>query len=370
MRPKGSERNKQIAVAFAKLTMCYDESCTEFVHCRGPSSFFGVLEACMPWCVRNAKVGCENPVGVSEVEVNKVLLKAGFKVFRRRERIPGTTKGMRRGKRLWRFRRWIDPCDSIHLTQNLREMHLAFPETRCVDIDRVLISLSSLPGSSDNHLCRKQSPSLCEPTESDSDKGELCRFLVMPTSTNLHMWWSETYVNVPHPDPEGSCPRSRTSFNDNQPTKVKNSSPALHRAACSASVRQPSEPADRPTEQSAPPDGQQAQPASLDEVLHGGMLGPLDPAVMDVDPGDPPPLPPTAALLAPPPTPGDFHHAGEAPAAGRAGALGPSHCPDWARPAVILLGEVRAHSRRCTSTIVILQSRLQMAMRTVWHLQK
>ena len=86
---------------------------------------------------------------VSIVEVNKVLVKEGYKVFRKRELIPGSSNALkewRRGRRIWRFRRWVDnrlPQDMNHLETKLTEMHRAFPETSDICIERIISAIAT-----------------------------------------------------------------------------------------------------------------------------------------------------------------------------------------------------------------------------------
>eukprot|EP00291_Cryptomonas_curvata_P016656 CAMPEP_0172155474 /NCGR_PEP_ID=MMETSP1050-20130122/2652_1 /TAXON_ID=233186 /ORGANISM="Cryptomonas curvata, Strain CCAP979/52" /LENGTH=185 /DNA_ID=CAMNT_0012824389 /DNA_START=394 /DNA_END=947 /DNA_ORIENTATION=+ len=87
--------------------------------------------------------------------MNKSLASAGYQIFRKRERLQGVPKQMKRGTRRWRFRRWIDvndPEDIRHLKQKLSELHQSFPDTASVRTEDLLTALSSVISASDRQF--------------------------------------------------------------------------------------------------------------------------------------------------------------------------------------------------------------------------
>jgi hypothetical protein len=156
MRPKGSERNKQIAVLFSNMVSLVSESSNENVPCKGPRSLFEAFSKCFPLLTRDSKdLETPNKKGVSIIEMNKSLALAGYQIFRKRERLQGAPKQVKRGARRWKFRRWIeinDPEDIAHLKQKLSELHQSFPDTASVHAEDLITALSIVISASDRQF--------------------------------------------------------------------------------------------------------------------------------------------------------------------------------------------------------------------------
>ena len=82
-RPVASERNKYVAVAFAKLMMEQTNNADDIVARCGLCSVYALLKCACPTVVREGNIGPRD--GVSEVEFNKALqvrLEVLFSIFR------------------------------------------------------------------------------------------------------------------------------------------------------------------------------------------------------------------------------------------------------------------------------------------------
>jgi hypothetical protein len=130
MRPKGSDRNKQIAVLFSDI-VSLNVMCDGDIPCIGPRSLFSIFSLCFPSCTRDGKdVNPEHRDGISMIEMNKSLMSTGYIHYRKREEMSGEYK---RGVRRWRSRRWVDFSSNremIFVANKLSELHSLFTETR------------------------------------------------------------------------------------------------------------------------------------------------------------------------------------------------------------------------------------------------
>jgi hypothetical protein len=149
MRAKGSDRNKQIAASFVDCVVrhnCNHES--NFICCHGSRSLFAIFSKCFPEISRKCKKSePENTHGVSMVELNKILVKAGYKICRKREPVPGSHFVNKPGARRWKFRKWIDSSiseDLEHLNHSLAALQQTFPESRHLNVEFILHTISLL----------------------------------------------------------------------------------------------------------------------------------------------------------------------------------------------------------------------------------
>jgi hypothetical protein len=131
VRPKASERNKTIAAYFAdtltvEISFTFQKKITQrAVSCRGRGSIFDALSSCLPNIVREGSCQIvQNREGITEIELNKVLVSSGFTSSRRRlwEKDQVTVH------KEWFGRRWVDfsnPEDCVHFDErfaNLKEL--------------------------------------------------------------------------------------------------------------------------------------------------------------------------------------------------------------------------------------------------------
>ena len=162
VRPKASERNKQIASYFADA-VTLDSSKTlqtkgvhKAVNCRGRHSIFDALSVCLPDVVRDISYqAAHNRHGVSEIELNKVLVASGFVQTRRR--ISKQDKVIVHKE--WFGRRWADvlnPEDFGHVNERVMRLR-EIPECNSLSMERVQQVLSQiLQFSNAASACKKQ----------------------------------------------------------------------------------------------------------------------------------------------------------------------------------------------------------------------
>jgi hypothetical protein len=89
VRPKASETNLRVGLAFAEIAVIRGTSSTSnaVVFCRGPASVFAGFCACLPELSRDTEAKSPiNRCGVTSVELNKALAATGLKVVRLRIR--------------------------------------------------------------------------------------------------------------------------------------------------------------------------------------------------------------------------------------------------------------------------------------------
>ena len=113
VRPKASDRNKTLAGCFADIVTVeqphdhtvVDEEGSSPVACKGPKSIYAALAICLPSILRAPwSQAMTNRTGITEVELNKVLISRGFKTCRRR-RLHETPIIWHRQ---WEGRRWVN----------------------------------------------------------------------------------------------------------------------------------------------------------------------------------------------------------------------------------------------------------------------
>jgi hypothetical protein len=195
MRPKGSDRNKAIAAGIASIAVQYSESGTDFICCHGAHSIYSFFAALLPNCSRDAQ-GEEyaNP-GVSRIEMNKILVKAGYQVFRKRELAPGTTDQLKRGCRRWKYCRWTNP--EVHgeleeINMKLQALQSEFSETSSLSLKTFCQQLTLFRSGSSSGLDLQ-----CENTDEESPE-QPCE-LVSDSQLKLPMPPSK-YFKQPNPD--------------------------------------------------------------------------------------------------------------------------------------------------------------------------
>lgn len=132
VRPKASQEKLQFALLFADAisTNSIKEGgdCRFLVDRKGDASIFSLLSSCLP-----NLVDIQYRDAVTQVQLNKHLVKCGYIPFRQRNRIKGTTDQWDRGVSRWKNRRWVDPNDKhdlSHLQMRLQDLRkLIYPET-------------------------------------------------------------------------------------------------------------------------------------------------------------------------------------------------------------------------------------------------
>ena len=151
VRPKASDRNKQIATCFAN-TITIDvprvggiknQLPYAPVPCKGPWSIYEVLAACLPNVVRETSDGkIKNRKGVSEIELNKTLVSLGFESFRRR--MWNDDKVL--WHREWYGLRWVDFSNIHDVVHVKRHLHMLqqFPEAKSLTINTLMHVLVQL----------------------------------------------------------------------------------------------------------------------------------------------------------------------------------------------------------------------------------
>jgi hypothetical protein len=114
VRPKASEKNLKIAADFAdaittRIPKNDEKKQNMQVTCKGSNSIFAALRFCLPKITRHPNEAVLlHRNGVSEIELNKYLIKNGYESSRHRRRIYGTNRWCK-GILLWTNIRWIDP---------------------------------------------------------------------------------------------------------------------------------------------------------------------------------------------------------------------------------------------------------------------
>jgi hypothetical protein len=96
VRPRGSENNVRVAVAFAEIVMIRTapgvppDPSTVLIARKGRQSVFAVFAACFPELVRDSRERRpKNRHGVAVLELNKALQSKGLKSLRKRDRSEG-----------------------------------------------------------------------------------------------------------------------------------------------------------------------------------------------------------------------------------------------------------------------------------------
>ena len=149
VRPKASDRNKTIAAYFAdamtvETSFTFQKKITQrAVSCRGQGSIFHALSSCLPNIIREGSCQVvQNREGITEIELNKVLVASGFASSRRRlwEKDQVTVH------KEWFGRRWVDlsnPDDCVHVDErfaNLKDL----PECRSLTMETIKSVLSEM----------------------------------------------------------------------------------------------------------------------------------------------------------------------------------------------------------------------------------
>ena len=149
MRPKASQDNLQFAAAFAEcLSVRSDDlrANTTAIRCKGPTSLFAALRIGIPEIVRD-HYGVGQKGAVSEIELNKFLVRSGYITFRYRQRIRGAKDKWSKGVHLWKHIRWLDPSspnDLDLIKRQLSQLRLRFSGSYSIRESEVLSFLSSL----------------------------------------------------------------------------------------------------------------------------------------------------------------------------------------------------------------------------------
>ena len=97
VRPKGSERNLKVALAFADMVTMKvavpDGGKGVLVPRKGPRSIYNAFCICVPDLVREMhETRPRNRRAVSHLEMNKALAASGLKCIRKRDRSNGETR--------------------------------------------------------------------------------------------------------------------------------------------------------------------------------------------------------------------------------------------------------------------------------------
>ena len=112
VRAKASAENLEIAAKFADaITIRQSQrKITGLINCKGSSSIFAALRQCLPSLTRLPKDSALNySEAVSEIELNKHLVRLGYVSYRHRHRIRGTKDKWSKGLQRWRGIRFINP---------------------------------------------------------------------------------------------------------------------------------------------------------------------------------------------------------------------------------------------------------------------
>ena len=154
VRPKASDRNKQIATCFAN-TITVDvprvggiknQLPYAPVTCKGPWSIYELLAACLPNIVRESTDGkMKNRKGVSEIELNKTLVSRGYESSRRRMWSDDKVLWHRE----WYGLRWVD-LSSIHDVMHVKKrLHILqqFPEAKSLTFNTLVDVMSRVHGN-------------------------------------------------------------------------------------------------------------------------------------------------------------------------------------------------------------------------------
>ena len=151
VRPKGSDRNKTIASFFAdtvtieipRNAICSDPNAYAPVDCKGPHSIYEALMACLPSIVRESRdFSSKNRKGLSEIELNKVLVSRGYDSRRRRV----TCDSKLTWHSEWYGRRWVNfmnADDHRHIQRGLQALQ-QFPEARLLTSDTIFKVITSI----------------------------------------------------------------------------------------------------------------------------------------------------------------------------------------------------------------------------------
>jgi hypothetical protein len=173
VRPKASLENLQISGAFAQaITVRLDTSSTVKyvkVECRGSNSIFAAMRICLPHLIRMRSEPAKKGA-VSEIQLNKYLAQIGFKQYRYRRRILGTSDKWSKGCHQWQNLRWIQidkPEELQQLQARLSEIVAHFPKKSVFQENNLLAflsSVSSIAGAHENAQLTIAAASAC-PTE-------------------------------------------------------------------------------------------------------------------------------------------------------------------------------------------------------------
>ena len=144
VRAKASTDSLTTGLYFANAVSLERDSGDEYRHLidrRGNATIFAVLKKCLP----NLVDGC-NRQALSEVQLNKFLVKNGYIPFRQRNRVKGTIDQWEKGQLRWKNRRWVNPADDhdlSHLKHCLSKLEFRIPSAK-IDIDHVVSCLSAV----------------------------------------------------------------------------------------------------------------------------------------------------------------------------------------------------------------------------------
>ena len=262
MRPRGSKRNRAIAIAFANATMVpVDAKYPHPVPCSGPKSLFSLMSTCLPSVTRDEKP--LNKSGVSLVELNKALCSSGYQLVRKREPITGSEGKWARGRQRWRERRYVDvgnDDDLMHLETRLADMHASFPETRGCSSNRIILAMSTGVFRTQQSL----NSSVEDRTQQDPYKFDDVSIMMMIEDSTL-------FFEVSKHDKDSEQPTA--SFSHQLP---------VHDALM-LSVDDVFMQLNHVSDRKDQGDNHLAASISVDEILHNQWLGPLNISVMEED---------------------------------------------------------------------------------------
>jgi hypothetical protein len=149
VRPKASDRNKTIAACFAeivtmdipKVTSFSEQSEAASIDCKGPNSIYNAMILCLPSIVRESKEhNIKNRKGLTEIELNKVLVARGFEAGRRRVQLGSALIWHKQ----WFGRRWVNVTnakDILHIKRGLQTLQ-QFSEAKCLKLQVICNMLS------------------------------------------------------------------------------------------------------------------------------------------------------------------------------------------------------------------------------------
>ena len=157
VRPKPSFDTLDIAGDFAEIVTVKIMSrrrpkSSVKVECKGPNSIFAAIKCCLPHLARvknePAKKGA-----VSEVQLNKYLIRVGFIPYRHRQRVVGEPEKWSKGCQQWANVRWIDLCNPEEvqrLRERLPDIALRFPKKFTVCEESLFTFLNNVNSQTEN----------------------------------------------------------------------------------------------------------------------------------------------------------------------------------------------------------------------------
>jgi hypothetical protein len=169
VRPKASLEMLQISGAYAEAVTVrlVTSSAIKYpkIACKGFTSIFAALKIGLPNMIRSGREPAMNGA-VNEIQLNKYLIRIGFKAYRYRKRVIGKSDQWSKGLQLWQNLRWVnvdDPEELRIMRQRLSELTARFPKKLIFLEDRLLDFLSSVNSlaETDAEGYEDISPSLC-----------------------------------------------------------------------------------------------------------------------------------------------------------------------------------------------------------------